>query len=65
MPVKIDSRLPARKFLEEENIFVMTEERALSQEIRAKRGEVQELELPVVILINPFSASSSEIFAIV
>ena len=34
MPVKIDSRLPARKFLEEENIFVMTEERALSQEIR-------------------------------
>ena len=37
MPVKIDSRLPARKFLEEENIFVMTEERALSQEIRPLR----------------------------
>ena len=34
MPVKIDSRLPAKKFLERENIFVMTEERALTQEIR-------------------------------
>lgn len=34
MPVKINSRLPARKFLERENIFVMTEERASMQEIR-------------------------------
>lgn len=34
MPVKINSKLPARKFLEQENIFVMTEERALTQEIR-------------------------------
>lgn len=34
MPVKIDADLPAAGFLERENIFFMTEERALSQEIR-------------------------------
>lgn len=34
MPVKIDANLPARKFLEQENIFVMTNERAMTQEIR-------------------------------
>ena len=52
-------------FLPENSVIIRTSHRkaALSQEIRAKRGEVQELELPVVILINPFSASSSEIFA--
>lgn len=30
MPIKIDGRLPAHKALENENIFVMTEERANS-----------------------------------
>lgn len=34
MPIKINSDLPARGILEQENIFVMTENRALSQEIR-------------------------------
>ena len=34
MPIKIQSDLPARKILESENIFVMTEERAVSQDIR-------------------------------
>lgn len=34
MPVKIAENLPARKILEKENIFVMTEKRALSQDIR-------------------------------
>lgn len=34
MPIKIDSILPARKLLENENVFVMTEERAVSQDIR-------------------------------
>lgn len=34
MPIKIQSDLPACKILEEENIFVMTENRALSQDIR-------------------------------
>ena len=34
MPIKIDGRLPAHKQLENENIFVMTEERAITQDIR-------------------------------
>ncbi len=34
MPIKVQSNLPAIKILEEENIFVMSEERALSQDIR-------------------------------
>ncbi len=35
MPIKIDDRLPAKESLEQENIFVMTESRAKSQDIRA------------------------------
>jgi len=34
MPIKIQSDLPARKILENENIFVMTENRAVTQDIR-------------------------------
>lgn len=34
MPIKIQSDLPARSVLEKENIFVMTEQRALRQDIR-------------------------------
>lgn len=34
MPIKIDNDLPVKKILEEENIFVMDEDRALSQDIR-------------------------------
>ena len=34
MPIKIPNLLPARSTLEKENIFVMTEERALHQDIR-------------------------------
>ena len=34
MPIKIQSDLPACKILEKENIFVMTEKRAASQDIR-------------------------------
>ena len=34
MPIKIRSDLPAFKTLEAENIFVMTDERAMSQDIR-------------------------------
>ncbi|HCA19905.1 MAG TPA: homoserine O-succinyltransferase, partial [Treponema sp.] len=34
MPINIDADLPARAVLERENIFVMTEPRAASQEIR-------------------------------
>ena len=34
MPIKIQSDLPVREILEEENIFVMDENRALHQDIR-------------------------------
>ena len=37
MPVKIPSTLPARATLEEENIFVMSEAKALGQDIRPVR----------------------------
>lgn len=34
MPIKIDDNLPARQILEDEHIFVMTQKRALHQDIR-------------------------------
>lgn len=34
MPIRIDNDLPVKKILEEENIFVMDEDRATSQDIR-------------------------------
>lgn len=34
MPIKIPDKLPARKVLNSENIFVMTEKRAITQDIR-------------------------------
>lgn len=34
MPIKVQSNLPAKKILEDENIFMMDEKRALSQDIR-------------------------------
>lgn len=37
MPVKIPNTLPAREVLENENVFVMTEERAAHQDIRPLR----------------------------
>ena len=37
MPIKIDDRLPAKKTLENENVFVMTQSRAVSQDIRPLR----------------------------
>ncbi|MGN0994837.1 MAG: homoserine O-succinyltransferase, partial [Butyricicoccus sp.] len=37
MPIKIANSLPARAVLESENIFVMTETRAMSQDIRPLR----------------------------
>ncbi len=37
MPIKIKEDLPARKILEDEHIFVMTEHRALTQDIRPLR----------------------------
>jgi len=43
MPVRIPDALPARKVLEEENIFVMTHERAVHQDIRPLRIAVVNL----------------------
>ena len=34
MPIKIPNRLPATRTLQQENIFVMTENRAMTQDIR-------------------------------
>ena len=34
MPIRIAKDLPVKKILEEENIFVMDEDRAISQDIR-------------------------------
>ena len=34
MPIKIPNELPAVRVLEDENIFVMTERRAMTQDIR-------------------------------
>lgn len=43
MPVKIPATLPARATLERENIFVMDEERAIHQDIRALRVAILNL----------------------
>lgn len=43
MPVKIPATLPAREILERENIFVMDEERAIHQDIRALRVAILNL----------------------
>ena len=37
MPIKIPNELPATQVLQNENIFVMTETRAISQDIRPLR----------------------------
>ncbi|MBO7425079.1 MAG: homoserine O-succinyltransferase, partial [Clostridiales bacterium] len=37
MPIRIANNLPAKQILEKERIFVMEEDRALSQDIRAIR----------------------------
>ena len=43
MPVKIPSTLPARTTLEKENIFIMDEDRAIHQDIRALRVAILNL----------------------
>jgi homoserine O-succinyltransferase/O-acetyltransferase len=43
MPIKIQSTLPAREVLENENIFIMGEERAVHQDIRAMRVAILNL----------------------
>lgn len=43
MPVKIPNTLPARTILENENVFIMDEDRALHQDIRALRVAILNL----------------------
>ena len=52
MPIKIPSDLPARTALEKENIFVMTEDRARTQDIRP-------LEIAIVNLMPLFMFAAS------
>lgn len=54
MPIKIPADLPARKALEEENIFVMTEERASKQDIRP-------LEIAIVNLMPTKIATETQL----
>ena len=50
MPVTIPSALPARRILEGENVFVMTDDRAAHQDIRPLR---------IAIGISPISSKNS------
>ena len=43
MPVKIPTTLPARATLENENVFIMDEDRAIHQDIRALRVAILNL----------------------
>ncbi len=54
MPVKIDADLPARSILEQENIFVMTSDRAAMQDIRP-------LEIAIVNLMPTKIATETQI----
>ena len=54
MPIKIPSDLPARTALEKENIFVMTEDRARTQDIRP-------LEIAIVNLMPTKIATETQI----
>lgn len=57
MPIRIPADLPARQALEQENIFVMTEERALSQDIRP-------LEIVIVNLMPTKIATETQLLRV-
>ena len=40
MPIKVQNALPAKEILENENIFVMDENRAMHQDIQIGRAHV-------------------------
>ena len=54
MPVKIPDALPATRVLAEENIFVMTEDRAVQQDIRP-------LEIAIVNLMPTKIATETQL----
>lgn len=65
MPVKIPNTLPARAILENENVFIMDEDRALHQDIRALRVAILNL-MPTKIstetqLLRPLSNSALQV----
>ena len=60
MPIRIQNDLPAKEILEKENIFVMDESRALSQEIRPLKVGILNL-MPLRRIQN---FSFSEVFPI-
>ena len=51
MPIRIDNDLPVKKILEEENIFVMDYERAMSQDIRPLEVLILNLMLQVWLVL--------------
>ena len=58
MPIRIPNDLPATKTLTEENIFVMTETRAVSQDIRPLEILVLNL-MPTKIARNRYTSRNS------
>ncbi len=52
MPIKIPDSLPATAILESENIFVMTEYRALHQDIRPLKVLILNLMPTKILMIN-------------
>ena len=57
MPIRIPKELPARALLEEENIFVMTDERAVRQDIRP-------LEIAIVNLMPTKIATETQLLRV-
>ena len=60
MPIRIPDALPATEVLESENIFVMTEHRAIHQDIRPLRVLIFEFDAPENRNRNPNSAQALE-----
>ena len=52
MPIQIPSSLPAMDVLESENIFVMTQERAIHQDIRPLKIIILNLKLLIIYVSN-------------
>ena len=52
MPIKVANNLPAIKILEEENIFVMPEDRAITQDIRPLKIVILNI-MPTKIATEP------------
>ena len=58
MPIKIPNNLPAVKTLQSENIFVMTETRAITQDIRPLKILILNLIVKCLKYVKPLVVSS-------